>query len=86
MGYENNCDALQSAKVDCQLDVIHSELFWGDEKLFSKLLEEVVKKDEFFGGQGNPNAADFLAYSALEGKKNPANVQTWVKKCKAAFA
>jgi hypothetical protein len=27
-----------------------------------------------------------LAFSVLEGKKNSASIQNWVKKCKAAFA
>lgn len=85
-GYESNSDAVQSAKVDSQLDSIHAELFWGDEKTFSKKLDDLLKKDEFLGGRGGPNAADFLAFSALEGKKNSGNIQTWVKKCKTAFA
>jgi hypothetical protein len=86
VGYENNSDAAVTTKVDSQLDTIHSQLFWGDEKSFSKTLEDLVKKEEFFGGRGGPNAADLLAFSVLEGKKNSASIQNWVKKCKAAFA
>lgn len=86
VGYENDADAAKSALVDSQLDAIHSQLFWGDEKSFAKTLEDLVKKEEFFGGRGGPNAADLLAFSALEGKKNSQSVQNWLKKCRAAFA
>lgn len=86
VGYENDSDAAKSAKVDSQLDAIHSQLFWGDEKSFAKTLEDLIKKEQFFGGSEGPNAADLLAFSALEGKKNSQGVQNWVKKCRAAFA
>jgi hypothetical protein len=49
-------------------------------------LEDSLKKEEFLGGKGKPNVADFLAFSALEGKKQTPGLQNWVKKCKAAFA
>jgi hypothetical protein len=87
IGYDENVSNVEAAKVDSQLDAIHSELFWGDEKSFSKKLEDLVKKDEFLGGREGPNAADFLAFSVLEGKKqSTSNLQNWVTKCKAAFA
>lgn len=87
IGYvENSTNITESTKIDAQLDAIHSELFWGDEKVFSKKLEEALKKEEFLGGQGKPNVADFLAFSALDGKKQTPSLQNWVKKCKAAFA
>ena len=86
IGYETS-SVIDSVKIDSQLDTIHTDLFWGDEKSFSKKLEELVKKDEFLGGRGGPNAADFLAFSALDGKKQSSiNLQNWAKKCKAAFA
>jgi len=87
IGYvENSTNITESTKIDAQLDAIHSELFWGDEKVFSKKLEEALKKEEFLGGQGKPNVADFLAFSALDGKKQTPSLQNWVDKCKAAFA
>ena len=86
IGYDENASNVEAAKIDCQLDAIHSELFWGDEKTFSKKLEDLVKKDDFLGGRGGPNVADFLAFSALEGKKQSSGLQNWAKKCQAAFA
>lgn len=84
IGYEKS--PAEATKEDYQLDAIHSNLFWGDEKLFFKNLEESIKKESFLGGRGGPNVADFLAFSALGGKKQTPPIQEWAKKCIAVFS